>query len=130
MAQVVLLDNSMARVTLDAGARLVEVRLLRGDAPRADFDALKEAFVRLYEGLYRARPRTGRVSMRFDLSGCGWVAPAYVGEWARLFREHARVTDAVVERSVVVMANPLMRAAVGGFLALYPTRRPVDIVSA
>ena len=125
----VLLENTMARVTLDGVARVLELRLLRGDAPREDFDELKGLFRRVYGQLHGARPACERVALRFDLRDCGRIKWEYVSEWARLFREHAHVTDAVVERSTVVLANPVMRAAVGGFLALYPTRRPVEIVA-
>lgn len=124
----VLLSNSMARVTFDAGERTVALRLLRGDAQRAAFDELKNIFIKMYRGLYDSRGSANRVSMRFDLSACGWVKFEYVREWAQLFRDHRHVTDEVVEDSTVVISNPLTRAAVSGFLALYHTRRSVSVV--
>ena len=88
----VLLHNSMARVSFDRSRREVCLVLLRGDAPREDFERLKAAFVRIYATL---REGGERVRLRFDLSGCGWVRPnpatATATSWSTL-RWRARPT--------------------------------------
>nr|WRJ69516.1 hypothetical protein TetV2_00067 [Oceanusvirus sp.] len=124
---VSLLDNEVARVEFDAASKTVCMTLRSGNGPREAFDDLKSVFIRMYEGLYQRR--TERVTLRFDVSGCWGANPGYIKEWTELFKRSTRITDAVVERSIIVVANPVTRAAVGAFLAIYPTRRPVEIVA-
>lgn len=130
-APVVLLDNPMALVEFRAPRRDVRVSLRRGDAPRACFDELKRAFQDMYSRVHESVVERGapRIEVTFDLSRCGWIRGEYVSEWARLFRDNSLVTDAIVERSTIVLESPVMRAAVRAFMALYQTRRPVSIVA-
>lgn len=129
---IVIMDNRMARLVYDAAATSVSLVVKTGDAPRGDFDELKRVFIEMYNRLHAGMPEgraAARVEMRFDLCRCDWVKPEYVVEWARLFREYSHVTDAVVERSTIVMSSAAMRAIVRTFMMVYSPRRPVDIVS-
>lgn len=126
-----LLKNSMASVDFDCDMRTVVVAFLHGDAPRHEFDELKTLFIRLYKRVYdnRLAHGTSRICIRFDLSECGWINHEYVSEWAQMFKEHRHITEEIVERSIIVIRSPLMRAAVRAFFAIYPSRRPVSVVS-
>ena len=120
-----ILSNAFAAVLFDpVGDRLV-VRVLDGSAGRDDFDALKRFMIETYDRL-DASGKT--VTLVFDLSKASAVSPGYVAEWADLYRSRREVTGRIVERSRIIVKNPVIRTALSAFLLLYKTQRPVEIV--
>ena len=119
-----LFSNGGASIWFD-GASEVGITFVDGHCKREEFDALKEAVRCMYEETQRA----GRtIVLRLDGTALQeGVHVQYVLEWMEMFKVMRPVSEAILERTVVVLRTGIIATLVRKFLATYPVARPIEI---
>lgn len=120
-----IVENEFIKFLLNDSVLILYIKE-KGIPDEYEWEFTKHNMLKFYDYLIK---NNKKVTIIFNLTNLGLIPLTYVNEWATLFTSNTEKTKLIVNKSIVIIQNPIVYTITKSFLYMYNNVSPYYIIN-